>query len=453
MTSKPIHILIAGYYGYHNTGDEAILTSMLSGIRGPRPESEVTVLSYDPEWTSRTYSVNSISCLDVDLIRRGIQAADVVIIGGGGLFHDYWGVDPHLLLTQSHSGIIYYAGVGLLSSLYNKPLILYGVGVGPLLSEDGRNFTRALFDLATFTTVRDVYSRDVLDSIGQDTSQVRIVPDPAVGIHRTDGRRIKEILQQEGIIEKRPLLGVSLRNWKIGVSQETWEREVAASLDLFLTDQGGTALFIPFQKLEGELESDEASAGRVVRLMETSPRTAILKGRYSPGEIAGLIAYCDLFIGMRFHSILLSLMGEVPAVAIGYDPKVIDFMETIGCQEFLVEMGSLTRERVTASLKEAFRRSQETRSRFREAGAGMKSGHESHAKAVNEFLDSKRPSTLSGTSGQVILTGSFSGRIHSSEPGEGREGEGGRRKGSPPAAFNRGSLSAGSNEPDLTTGL
>ena len=50
-------ILISGYYGFDNFGDEAILGVLINHLRG----NDTTVLSSNPEKTGRTHNVNSLN--------------------------------------------------------------------------------------------------------------------------------------------------------------------------------------------------------------------------------------------------------------------------------------------------------------------------------------------------------------------------------------------------------
>ncbi len=45
------NILLSGYYGFGNTGDEAILASTVNAVREARPELNITVLSKRPSET------------------------------------------------------------------------------------------------------------------------------------------------------------------------------------------------------------------------------------------------------------------------------------------------------------------------------------------------------------------------------------------------------------------
>src|SRR2546426_4700601 len=98
-------VLIAGYYGFGNAGDEAILTAMLSSMRALRPGLEFIVVSGNPEETAQKYDVSSVLYTDLQGILETARRSDLVILGGGGLFQDYWGANPATLLTRHSSGI------------------------------------------------------------------------------------------------------------------------------------------------------------------------------------------------------------------------------------------------------------------------------------------------------------------------------------------------------------
>ena len=55
-----IRVLIAGYHGFGNCGDEAILQAMTANIRAMAKDVEITALSYNPEFTKTEYGINSV---------------------------------------------------------------------------------------------------------------------------------------------------------------------------------------------------------------------------------------------------------------------------------------------------------------------------------------------------------------------------------------------------------
>ena len=136
-TPASSRLLVAGYYGFGNLGDEMILASLLAIARRLWPGCSVHALSGDPEQTAALHGVTATSWTDLPGTVRAVAAADLVLLGGGGLFHDYWGVSPGDLLSPRQSGISYYASIVALARLLDKRVGLWSLGVGPLLTPEG----------------------------------------------------------------------------------------------------------------------------------------------------------------------------------------------------------------------------------------------------------------------------------------------------------------------------
>src|SRR6266545_877457 len=155
-------IFMAGYYGFGNAGDEAILASLLDDIRAELPDVSVTVTSADVDATSALHDVAAVHWTDIEALTRSVRHSDVAVLGGGGIFHDWSPFDLDLTLSRHHTGVAYYLTVPLLAAALQRPLALCGVGVGPLRSAEAQRATLAAFESANAATLRDEESRRVL---------------------------------------------------------------------------------------------------------------------------------------------------------------------------------------------------------------------------------------------------------------------------------------------------
>ncbi len=307
-------ILIIGYYGFANAGDEAILASIVQQIRALRPSVRLIVASGEPSVTAALHGVEAILWNRLTAIEHAVEATDLVVIGGGGLFHDYWGADPDTLLTDRHWGIAYYAGCAFLAALHRKRLALFAVGVGPLVSGHGIGLTRAICEAASLISVRDSASRDLLIGIGVPPLSIHVTADPAFAF-RPPARA------NPPISIRQPVLGVSVRNWSIGVDPGFLERELAAALDLYLDATQGSVLFFPFQQIEGAQEDDRAIAQRVLAKMRFAEHASIAQAA-TFDRIYDALRGCRVILGMRLHALIFAATLGIPAVALSYDPKI-----------------------------------------------------------------------------------------------------------------------------------
>ncbi|WP_347177939.1 polysaccharide pyruvyl transferase family protein [Sporosarcina thermotolerans] len=84
-------IVISGFYGLGNTGDEAILKAIVDNLRAELDNPDITVFSLSPDKTSKEHGVESVyrgwrheNKEKVAALRK----ADLLISGGGGLLQD-----------------------------------------------------------------------------------------------------------------------------------------------------------------------------------------------------------------------------------------------------------------------------------------------------------------------------------------------------------------------------
>jgi polysaccharide pyruvyl transferase CsaB len=355
-------VLIAGYYGFGNVGDEAILSAMLASLRARRKGLKFIVASGNPTETSAQHNVRSVYWKDIEALLSAANECDLILLGGGGVFQDYWGVPHNSALTSSHWGISYCSAVGMLAVLSQKPFAIYSVGVGPLLSEEGRLLTRSTFDLANLRVVRDTESRGILGSLGVQEEGVLVLPDPAFTL-LPDPESAAEILKTYGIDPKeRAVLGVCIRNWLEGEASDGWKKRLAAALDQFLENHNVQVLFIPFQVHAHDLENDHSVALEVTAMMKNRDRACILPESYPPAITGGLISQCAFIVGMRLHSLIFAVNAGIPSLALVYDPKVRNLMESLRLSEFAVDLQSMETEQLSAMLDSAWNQQKQLRS-------------------------------------------------------------------------------------------
>ncbi|HWP42341.1 MAG TPA: polysaccharide pyruvyl transferase family protein, partial [Blastocatellia bacterium] len=351
-------ILIAGAPTgcWTNAGDEAIFACMLRDLRAAIPSVVVRVASSNPAGMLAGYAVNEVPYNDIPRLIDAARESDLLILGGGSVFYDYWGFDPDALLTPRHSGLSFYAGFAMLAGLLGKPLMMYGIGVGPLTTGEGRSSARAAFELANAITVRDPDSLRALESFGIGAGQAIITADPAFGFTATDRDLACKMLRGMGCeMDERPLVGVALREWDVGVAPDVWERGIAAALDSFLESHGGRIVFIPFHKtVDWPLTDDKGVAERVATLMRHRDKTLAVSADLTPAEKAGILAQCDLALAMRAHAAIFALDAGVPTIALAYDPKVSGIMRLADCSRYCLELGEVKGEDLARLLSRAW---------------------------------------------------------------------------------------------------
>ncbi len=327
------HILISGYYGFGNTGDEAILNSMVRQIRDKISNCIITVVSENPEETKSLHEVNAIYRLDYAIISKEIERSDLVILGGGGLFQDHHSIKISATYQMPGFGVTRYAEIPVLAKMHGKPVMFYSQGFGPLFSKESKTFVSYICSLADIITTRDDASKRLLEEIGVNSKKIISSIDPAFEIPFVNKEEIKAILVQEGITSDEKLICISVRQWIDKSQENNYANSIAQSLNDFLRKNDVHLLFLPFQ-IYDKYNDDSLISKQIIEKIEQKEKCHLLSKVYHPRDMAGIIGNAELLIGMRLHSIIFAARYNTPAVALSYDPKVSNQMKDLMLEDF-----------------------------------------------------------------------------------------------------------------------
>ena len=342
-------ILIAGYYGFGNLGDEAILAALVDGLRRQIGDVEISVVGGSPRSIEDQHeNVTAVDWRDLTGLLESARRADLLILGGGGIFHDYWEIDPKTILTPNYGGIAYYSSIPLLAHLLNKPCQILSVGVGPLRTQEGRDYTRLAFELAQEASVRDRESMGLLASLEvQGLDKIRVSWDPTLLLEPAPAPQVREFLRGHGLKAHNEYTAVNLRYWDFDVDPEIWPQEVARALDNILAETESHILFIPFQAVDRTpYENDLALIREVQAGMDIKSRTHIIENIPSPMMMLGIIRSCNSVIAMRLHAAIFAVSQGVPTISLSYDPKASQWMSQMGLKDFTLTPGDWTAEAI-----------------------------------------------------------------------------------------------------------
>lgn len=388
-------ILIAGYFGFYNTGDEAILSAMLSTLRKSVPGLKVCVVSGDPQQTESAHKVNAVHWQDESTIIDRAVESDLILLGGGGIFHDYWGVDPDTVLTNQHAGISYCYEFSYLAEMLQKPFVIHSVGVGPVTTPAGVELTRMTFDRASISSVRDRMSKKILADLGCK-KRIGITTDPGFCIQpdRPAARKIlKKMIPGNGL----PLVIVNVRNWDIDCNQGKWQTALAAGLDKLQDKYPCNLLFLPFHRLPTyPLTDDPAASKAVISLMSQHGNVCICEDELSPEVAAGLIAESELLIGMRLHSVIFAAISGIPVIAPIYDPKVSQLMDDLEMSDFALDLSNMDSDLLCSLATKALCKKDKINQNLVERTSKLRQNAQSGLHRISEFFDDDKVQNPSG---------------------------------------------------------
>ncbi|MGB9866341.1 MAG: polysaccharide pyruvyl transferase CsaB [Bacillota bacterium] len=304
-------VVIAGYHGFGNLGDEAILQATLCEFRRLAPEVEFTVLSRDPAWTSGAYRVRSALRIDPRQVIKELRAAQMFLLGGGSLLQD---------MTSLRS-LMYYAGLLWIGKKLTGKAMVFANGIGPITTPLGRALSRTALNGADLITLRDPDSAQTLKELGVDRQPI-VTADPAFLLEPEPVEGQPDPFQAEGIPPAQgPRIVVSVRLFR---NAAVGFRELARALDSVVETRKAQVVMVPMHRT-----MDLEPSRQVLALMKRPG--FVLQRQYSPGQVLYMLAKCNAVLGTRLHSLVLGVTALVPTAGIVYDPKVESFLRELGC--------------------------------------------------------------------------------------------------------------------------
>jgi polysaccharide pyruvyl transferase CsaB len=320
-------IVLSGYYGYDNSGDEAVLQSILYALQEQGLEqgikNEPIVLSGNPERTLHMYGVKVYDRMNPLQVIRALRESDGLISGGGSLLQD----------ATSAKSIPYYLGVLKLAQWLGKPTFIYSQGIGPVNRRLFDGWIRSVFQRSKYISVRDVESADLLAKMRLPRERITVVPDPVMGLPLRAGSA-QGTGPKPGAAPEADAAGsapATLRT--VGVSVRFWNQDhseleaLSRSLRELLAVRNVRLRFLPFH-----LPSDEVASSYVIDRLggDHADRVEMARGIAHPQDMLEQVAACDLLVGMRLHSLIYAASQFVPMVGISYDPKIDQFLHRLG---------------------------------------------------------------------------------------------------------------------------
>lgn len=303
------HVVITGWYGTETVGDKAILggiINFLSEENIPR----ITVLSMEPFFTQNTLRELGVSdhveVADFWEPKDVLSSADGVLFGGGPIMDV---VELGMIAQQFALARRNGADVGIL-----------GCGIGPAVWKTTKLACRNMVRMSSFAHFRDDTSAEVARSwCPVNEAAIDTCGDPADWFVK---KYIGRVSRTAGV------LGMNIRDWP---------RKYAGSMSLEEQDLVRDNLFETMITIAIEwLGRSEENRVRLIpmntywrgdddRKLLSKLKDGIGMDRVefhtSPAEMNQIIdeiGGCEAFIGMRYHSGVISHILGVPTVAIDY---------------------------------------------------------------------------------------------------------------------------------------
>jgi polysaccharide pyruvyl transferase CsaB len=312
-TEKVFRVGISGSYGGLNLGDEAILQGIIEQLRRSVPV-EISVFSKDPKdtlWRHKIEKAIPARALSRDEILPEIKRLDLFILGGGGILFD--------------GEVKQYLREVMLAHENSIPVMVYGVGAGPLHNPANQDMVKTAFSKAAMITVRERDAKRALEEAGVE-GEILLTADPAFLLNPTP--MPARSLHQEGLAGKERLIGMSVREpgpAAPNINEDVYHSLLANAADYMVDRYDADIVFVPMERNVLDMQHSHAIISKMLR----PQRATVLKNVYTAGQLLTLMKNFVFAVGMRLHFLIFAAMQGVPFVALPYASKVTGLLEEL----------------------------------------------------------------------------------------------------------------------------
>lgn len=295
LKKKKTNVVICGYYGYGNAGDEAMLASLISSLSENENIGNICVMSAAPHNTRQKYVVDSVHRFNFVKVMRALSASDAMIFGGGNILQD----------KTSTKSLLYYLQIMNLARKSACKVVLCANGIGPLKHK--RNIERvgkelaladyiSIRDEASLAFVREITGRDDIYGTSDLVCAAKETKENAPSFVRKG---------KYYLVFPKKIKGSSTGKLALLCA------EINRKYGLF-------PVFIPMHGREDSKLCKKLAA-----------RT---NGIYFSAEddISPLVERAEFSICMRLHAAIFSLMKKCPMIGISDDGKISAFLGSLG---------------------------------------------------------------------------------------------------------------------------
>jgi polysaccharide pyruvyl transferase CsaB len=284
-------LLVVGYYGCGNLGDEAIRQALARAL--------ATRSDLRPRWlVARPGGEDEIARMSALEVFRAVRRSAALVFGGGGLLQN----------RTSNRSLFYYLALLFVARCFRRPAFLLGQGIGPIEGRCVRWLTRRVLRTVAVVDCRDRVSVAVLRSLGVEGTLGGDLcfldpPRKPSGLGADGPARIVFCLRGTAC--------PAMIDRLVRLLDALGDARPALDLDLLP--------FFPAQDLP--LARELATY--------TRSRCRILEEETVEGALSA-IADAGLVISSRLHPLVFALRVGTPFLGVPADPKIPAFLGEVG---------------------------------------------------------------------------------------------------------------------------
>lgn len=375
-------VLILGNHTCGNRGDSAILRGLVDAISQLAPETDVDVMSRypvssawlldrpvltDPLYQQMKRHNNAVGLMGrvkkvlrrryqhqvllskasgdgklrniaipagfLDFVKQ-LSGYDAIIQVGGSFFVDLYGTPQfeHALCTF----------------MAKKPLFMVGHSVGPFQDPQFNQLANYVFGQCDALILREEVSLRLMQQSQINQQKVEQGVDTAwlVAPHEQDFVASYAVKHWLGIAAQQKTVAITLRDLapfdkRLGTTQQDYEKAFAGVVNR-LIDEGYQVLALSTcTGIDSYNKDDRMIALKLRSLVKDTTRYHVVMDELNDLEMGKILGACELTVGTRLHSAIISMNFGTPAIAINYEHKSAGIMQQLGMPQMAVDIRQL----------------------------------------------------------------------------------------------------------------
>ena len=165
-------MILSGYYGFGNSGDDAILKSIIQSLRAEKEDIKILVFSRKPAKIAEEHGVFAVNRHNFFKIIKYMKRSKLFLYGGGSLIQD---------ITSTKS-LLYYTFLLNLAKRLGLKLMIYAGGIGPIVKEKNFKRARRAIEICDYISLREPESMNVIKELNAKNDNVHISIDPVLNL-------------------------------------------------------------------------------------------------------------------------------------------------------------------------------------------------------------------------------------------------------------------------------
>lgn len=332
------NIILSGYYGEQNSGDDALLLvsswggrKFLNGDNIYATCMQKPVLPLNAEIEALFVQEEQERNENLLRLYRQCYRSDVLLYGGGSVFHS---TDK---MTRDSDLIDLNRGEGA---------VAIGVSFGPFRDSAAKEACRKLVEKFKYIGCRDEESYELIRSLTPNV-HAEVTFDLAVLLPLVTGEDFREVQERKGI-------GLSLCHYERYIGgdtgvEKTRVKKIVNVLNKLNREEIEELVFIDFNG--HPIFGDRDIHCEVIEQLQTEIPIKHISYDKNPLNVIRTIASLKGLIGMRLHSSVFGYITNTPTIILSYHPKCIGWAKQIqAAEDYIIPSHSFAEKHLLLAL-------------------------------------------------------------------------------------------------------